>query len=317
MATTDELLAEAEASADEESTGYDYLTISVADRTISIPSSVVLLGVESDDEVQRLYFKMPATYGEFDLSEFGVRINYLNANNVGDVYVVDDATSDGTNITFSWLVGRIATAYKGNTSFIVCLKYTDDDGNVEKEFNTTVATLPVLEGLETTEAVISENADVIEQLLKMIAAIDPDAVSGGVTYSDGVGIKSMDQTTTTTTSGGANVWTATLTDGTTYSFTVYNGAQGETGDKGDTGVGIKSITQTTSSTTSGGANVWTVTLTDGSTATFTVYNGAQGAAGSSASISVTPILEEGTAIAEINGTTIYAPSYTDGDEVSY
>ncbi len=308
MATTDELLAEAEASADEESTGYDYLTISVADRTISIPSSVVLLGVESDDEVQRLYFKMPATYGEFDLSEFGVRINYLNANNVGDVYVVDDATSDGTNITFSWLVGRIATAYKGNTSFIVCLKYTDDDGNVEKEFNTTVATLPVLEGLETTEAVISENADVIEQLLKMIAAIDPDAVSGGVTYSDGVGIKSMDQTTTTTTSGGANVWTATLTDGSTYSFTVYNGAQGETG------VGIKSIAQTTSSATSGGANVWTATLTDGSTYSFTVYNGA---AGSSASISVTPILEEGTAIAEINGTTIYAPSYTDGDEVSY
>ena len=34
-----------------------------------------------------------------------------------------------------------------------------------KEFNTSLASLPVLEGLETTEAVVAENPDIIEQIL--------------------------------------------------------------------------------------------------------------------------------------------------------
>ena len=152
-------------------------------RTIIIPSSITLLGVESDENVQTLHFQMPKTYKGLDLSEFAIRINYMNANNVGDTYAVDDNKISGENIVFTWTVGRVACMYKGNTKFIVCLKKKDASGNVLKEFNTSLASLPVLEGLETTEAVVAENPDIIEQILTRldnVTEIPQEKVSSAV-----------------------------------------------------------------------------------------------------------------------------------------
>ena len=152
-------------------------------RKITIPASITLLGVESDENVRALHFQMPKTYKGLDLSEFAIRINYMNANNVGDVYAVDDNEVSGDNITFTWTVGRVACMYKGNTKFIVCLKKKDASGNVLKEFNTSLTSLPVLEGLETTEAVVSENPDIIEQILTKIeklTQISPEDIASAV-----------------------------------------------------------------------------------------------------------------------------------------
>lgn len=146
----------------------DYIVINDDLRTMHIPSSIAILGVESDDDVNKIPFTMPKEYCGFDLSEFEARINYMNPNGTGDLYIVDDLAVDGDNMTFTWLVGRNACAYKGNTKFIVCLKKFDDDQNVVQEFNTTVYNLPVLEGLETTEAVVQQNPDIIEYMLKLI-----------------------------------------------------------------------------------------------------------------------------------------------------
>ena len=159
MATADELLS----TIDTDKT----LIIDKDLRTIIIPSSVKNLGVESDDDVLRLKFSMPRMYGDVDLSDFSIYINYMNAKNTGDVYVVDDKTIADDTITFSWLVGRVALAYKGNVRFIVCMKKHDDNSNVIQEYNTTIASLPVLEGLETGETVIQQNPDIIEMLLTL------------------------------------------------------------------------------------------------------------------------------------------------------
>ena len=140
-------------------------------RTMDIPSSIVLLGVESDDDVNVIPFQMPKEYCGYDLSTFSARINFMNANGVGDLYIVDDLAVDGDDpslMNFSWIVGRNACAYKGNTKFIVCLKKFDENQNVVQEFNTTVYSLPVLEGLETTEAVVQAYPDIIEKILTMI-----------------------------------------------------------------------------------------------------------------------------------------------------
>ena len=64
-------------------------------RTIIIPSSLQIVGVESDEDVRRLNFQMPKQYGEVDLSEFDIRINFMNANNSGDIYAVTDKASNG------------------------------------------------------------------------------------------------------------------------------------------------------------------------------------------------------------------------------
>lgn len=178
--TTEEALAAAQTNdigADE------VITIDNDLRTIIIPASITLLGVVSDENVQTLHFQMPKTYKGLDLSEFAIRINYMNANNVGDVYAVDDSEISGDNIVFTWTVGRMACMYKGNTKFIICLKKKDTSGNVLKEFNTSLTSLPVLEGLETTEAVVAENPDIIEQILTKIeklTQISPEDIASAV-----------------------------------------------------------------------------------------------------------------------------------------
>lgn len=178
--TTEEALAAAQTN----DTGSDeVITIDNNLRTIIIPASITLLGVVSDENVQTLHFQMPKTYKGLDLSEFAIRINYMNANNVGDTYAVDDSEISGENIVFTWTVGRVACMYKGNTKFIVCLKKKDVSGNVLKEFNTSLASLPVLEGLETTEAVVAENPDIIEQILTKIeklTQISPEDIASAV-----------------------------------------------------------------------------------------------------------------------------------------
>lgn len=97
--------------------------------------------------------------------------------------------------------------------------------------------------------------------------------NGQLQGPEGVGVESVEQTTESTEDGGENVWTLTLSDGTTAALTVRNGS------KGSTGISISSLVQTTSSTASGGENIWTATLEDGTTASFSVYNGAQGDTG--------------------------------------
>lgn len=178
--TTEEALAAAQVN----DTGADeVITIDNDLRTIIIPASITLLGVVSDENVQTLHFQMPKTYKGLDLSEFAIRINYMNANNVGDVYAVDDSEISGENIVFTWTVGRVACMYKGNTKFIICLKKKDTSGNVLKEFNTSLTSLPALEGLETTEAVVAENPDIIEQILTKIeklTQISPEDIASAV-----------------------------------------------------------------------------------------------------------------------------------------
>lgn len=224
----EEALAQADVYAEET----EVCTIDNDLRTITIPSGLQTVGVESDEDVRRLNFQMPKQYGEVDLSEFNIRINFLNANNSGDVYAVTDKAVSGDNITFSWLVGRNALAYRGNIRFIACLKKTDAEGVVQQEFNTTVATLSVLEGLETTEQVIQENPDIIEQILARLDELEENGGVGGTPGKDGVGISNIAKTGT---AGLVDTYTITLTNNTTYTFTVTNGAKGEMGPQGPVG----------------------------------------------------------------------------------
>lgn len=53
---------------------------------------------------------------------------------------------------------------------------------------------------------------------------------------DGVGIQSVEQTTTSTADNGTNVITVTLTDGTQSTFDVKNGSRGSTGPQGEQGI---------------------------------------------------------------------------------
>ena len=114
MDILDELLAE-------EASTYtnDELIVNADDRTIYIPNT--LAGVTSDEKSTRLKFRCPKSVGDnVDLSAMNVYINFRNANGEIYSYLTDDVTVDGTDITFSWLLSRDVTTYKGNVDFIIC-----------------------------------------------------------------------------------------------------------------------------------------------------------------------------------------------------
>lgn len=231
MATADEILEQMENNPELYAADPEEICVIDNDlRTISIPSSVQLAGVESDEDVRRLNFQMPKQYGEVDLSEFDIKINFVNANNSGDVYVVTDKAISGDNITFSWLVGRNALAYRGSIRFIVCLKKTDAEGVVQQEFNTTVAQLTVLEGLETTEAVVTENPDIIEQILQRLDELEENGGGGGTPGKDGREIELQNN-------GTAIQWRYVGDDDWTdlVQLSSLKGEKGDKGDKGDKG----------------------------------------------------------------------------------
>ena len=148
-------------------------------RIIEIPKELTALGVESDEDVLRLRFSMSRTYGDVDLADFSVRINYQNAKGEGDVYAVTDTEVTTDAITFSWLVGPHALACKGKVKFIVCLKKLDEAGNVAQAYHTTVAALPVLEGLETCECIVEEHPDVLEQILLRLDKLEKNGTGTG------------------------------------------------------------------------------------------------------------------------------------------
>lgn len=145
-----------------------YCTVDDDTRLVTIPDKYKKLGVESDEKAKRVWFRFPKLVGNngVDLSAIGVRINFRNANGDGDIYIVEDLTTDGDYVTFSWELTRKVTAYKGQVSFIVCAVKSATDGTIKNEWNTTLnKECEVLEGLEVTEQIAQENPDIIEYIL--------------------------------------------------------------------------------------------------------------------------------------------------------
>lgn len=162
------------------------------------------------------------------------------------------------------------------------------------------------------------------------------------TGADGVGITSIDFTSTD--AQGNNVYTITLSNGQTYTFTANRGPAGETGaigpqgPQGEQGIqGIQGIqgetgpagaTGATGATGNGiasivfketdasGNNVYTITMTDSSTYDITCPigpTGSQGAAGTTPSITATATVDatSGTPAVTVTKTgTDAAPTYT-------
>lgn len=175
--TAEELLLQNYNSVDPYSVKDGKCIIDPETRTISIPTTYQLLGVESDEKVERLYFQCPKIVGDnIDLSQLQIRINYQNAGNEKDQYIVDDVATDGDNITFSWILSRKVTAYMGTVQFIVCAVKVSGS-TITNEWNTTLAKAEVLEGLEVDDPTPSEEqSDVIAQLMQMVQNTSAQAV---------------------------------------------------------------------------------------------------------------------------------------------
>lgn len=184
MATALDLLMNAKEDVNLLSEQSDICTIDAKTRIIFVPSTIVVGGVQSDKNAERIKFSCPKIVGDnLDLSKFSVRINFENVSSVDfnvsikDQYICDDVAVDGENVTFSWLIGRNAARYMGTVRFIVCAVKTDSDSNISVEWNTTIAEVPVLEGIEIDQPQIGqEEKDVINQLLELTKNTSAEAI---------------------------------------------------------------------------------------------------------------------------------------------
>lgn len=216
MATAEELLA---AVSDEN----NVLTVNLDTRIISIPATIGVLGVESDDDVKRLRFKMPRHYGEIDLSEFSFQINFKNTKGgTGDFYPASDVIVGEDTVEFNWLVNRTAFNKAGDVEFSICMKKYDAEGTVINELNTTTAVLPVLKGLETTKEVVEKNPSAFDAVLFRLYAVEAASGLGQDSYYTIAKVEEYDH--------GVNI---TLIDknGTTVA-TITHGIDGHTPVKG-------------------------------------------------------------------------------------
>lgn len=177
MTEAEKLLQETKSAVVAETQTEDICVIDSDLRIIDIPEQFKVLGVENDKDVKVMQFRMPKVYKGTDLSAFNISVNYQNARGTKDRYVVTDKKVSGDQIEFSWTVGKTATVYRGDTRFIVCMRLTGSDGVIQKEFNTTLATMTVLEGLEVDNPVIEqEEKDIIAQLLQIVDDKSKEAV---------------------------------------------------------------------------------------------------------------------------------------------
>lgn len=167
MTLEEALLASAAGTTD------DILEINADTRSITVPESEKIFGVESDQNVERKKFRCLKIVGDnIDLSALRLYINYENGNGEKDAYMVQDASIEGNYITFSWILSRNVTAYKGTVKFVVCAKKADSSGNLSNEWNTTIAEGTVIEGLETVPYIAENNPDVIGYLLDRMDEVE-------------------------------------------------------------------------------------------------------------------------------------------------
>lgn len=137
--------------------------ITINERTLVIPDELKTIGVENDNNVERIYFEVPRYFDEVnDLSEFTWYVNYLNANQEPNKYHCTDVEVEDDKIVFSWLTSKHVYSYRGIVKFIIMAVASDG-----RKWNSTIAEINVLEGLETDEQIIDNNPDIINELLEL------------------------------------------------------------------------------------------------------------------------------------------------------
>lgn len=191
------------------------------DRTITIPEELVHIAVRGDHNIETVTFDCPRYWDNHDLSAMRIQINYRRPDGRIDPYPVKNIRvdeADDSQIHFDWTISGNVTEIKGNITFTVCAKLSDEEGNRELEWHSRMSHgLIIDDSLDCSgEELAKQYPDVIESiLLRLDNIIDGSFVT----------IKSV---TESTVDGGSNI--VTFSDGTIVS--IKNGSKGDVGPRG-------------------------------------------------------------------------------------
>ena len=202
-----------------------HFTIDPISRKITNTSYTKTTIIQHDHNSERFTFELPKVIEGHDMEQCNlVQIHYLNVEaNTKDVntgvYVVDDLgvkEDDDQTLVFSWLISNNATQMVGQLQFLIrfaCVNETN--GKIEYAWNTGIyAGISVSAGINNGGAIAEDYPDVLQQWKNEL--------------NDSMLVK-MEQTRTSTISGGINEITATFGDGHTSVYQIRNGDTGLVG----------------------------------------------------------------------------------------
>ena len=185
-------------------------------------------------------------------------IDSITTGKVSTADIVNNLTSTATNKPLSAAQGKALKALidaiavptklselEGDATHRVVTDAEKTAWNAKSTFSGAYADLTgkptKVSAFENDTGYLTEHQDISHLLprTELGAAVDVALAeakeSGAFDGADGVGIKSVVQTTTSSENGGTNILTVTKTDGSTSTFAVKNGKGGAKGDKGDKG----------------------------------------------------------------------------------
>ena len=145
----------------------DFCIIDDTSRTIYLSSSSKVSGVESDQNIKKLYFKCPKIVCEnIDLSTMVLSIKYITPLGKKGIFFINDLEVTDNFITFSWQLPEEINQRKGISKFIINAVKTHEDGRVLAEWNTSIAQLKTLSGIEIDTPTLSpEEYNEIAQII--------------------------------------------------------------------------------------------------------------------------------------------------------
>lgn len=159
-------------------------------RAISATSEKLNLSV-GDHNSERYTFEIPKIVEGHDMSSCTrIEVHYNNVskdkkNISSDVYLCSDSKVTGDTLTFSWLISRNATKYKGTLQFSIRFVCVDDEDAVVYDWRTATFKKVSVGDVVYNDAVIEETvSDIVEQIkdevvqAEMDDAIDVLAESG-------------------------------------------------------------------------------------------------------------------------------------------
>ena len=176
MATAEELLQNLNSESEE------HIVIG-SDRHIIVPNSLKRIAVQYDHDVETVTFDCPRYWDNIDMSNMAIYINYMRSDKYTDSYPVDAVTIDENDpgiMHFNWTISRNVTEVKGNLTFLVCIKKTDDSGYEYNHWNSELCTsMYVSEGMETNEQVLEAFPDLVTELLLQVNTLAKLYVGSG------------------------------------------------------------------------------------------------------------------------------------------
>ena len=141
-------------------------------------------------------FEIPRHIGHDILECNLVEVHYLNIKSKDKtqrsegLYKVNDlrvCPEDDTKAILSWTIAGAGTVYQGTLSFSIHFKRIDSDGKCLYRWPTkTYSKITVTSSVDTSEAVMEDNQDIIAELEARISALEQGSGGGTVKTVNGV-----------------------------------------------------------------------------------------------------------------------------------